>query len=90
MRYLAAAWNSHDYAAICRVSDPNARSLLVDMHREAVNLRFSRCQSEGGMYTCYFRHDYPRSMHRKGIGHAEFDVAPADDPGWYVTVVGCG
>jgi hypothetical protein len=30
-------------------------------------------------------------MHKHGIGHAYFDVGPADTPGWYMTVYeGCG
>ena len=92
MRYLAAAWNANNLDEVCHVSNPNARFLLNDMHREAVNLRLSHCKSAGvGAYVCYFDHDYPARMHRTGHGHAVFDVAAADTPGWYMTVFeGCG
>lgn len=92
MTYLASAWNRDDLADLCQVTNPNARLLLLEMHREAVNLRLSRCDEDGvGHYTCLFDHDYPKKMHRKGIGHATVDVASAEVPGWYMTVYeGCG
>ena len=94
MRYLAAAWNRHDLDALCHVSNPNARFLLHQMHDEAVNLRLNHCRSNGvgdGTFSCYFDHDYPRSMHKHGTGHAVFDVGPADLPGYYMTIYeGCG
>jgi hypothetical protein len=38
-----------------------------------------------------FDHDYPKRMHKKGVGHTFLDVAAADIPGWYMTVYeGCG
>jgi hypothetical protein len=92
MTYLASAWNRDDLADLCQVTNPNARLLLLDMHQEAVNLRLNHCQKNGiGAYGCLFDHDYPKRMRKKGIGHAWLDVAPADTPGWYMTVYeGCG
>jgi hypothetical protein len=92
MTYLASAWNRDDLADLCQVTNPNARLLLLEMHREAVNLRLAHCDKVGvGQYTCQFSHDYPKKMHKKGIGHATLDVAAADVPGWYMTVYeGCG
>jgi hypothetical protein len=92
MTYLASAWNRDDLADLCQVTNPNARLLLLEMHREAVNLRLAHCDKVGvGQYSCLFSHDYPRKMHKKGIGHATLDVASADVPGWYMTVYeGCG
>ena len=92
MTYLAAAWNHNDLAALCKVSNPNARFELEQMHREAVNLRLVSCMSIApGSYTCKFRHDYPAHMHKSGTGHAVFDVGAADNPGYYMTVFeGCG
>jgi hypothetical protein len=92
MTYLAAAWNRKDLAALCQVTNPNARFLLNDMHREAVNLRLMSCHNTGvGTYLCKFRHDYPAHMHKSGTGRAWFDVGAADNPGYYMTVFeGCG
>jgi hypothetical protein len=92
MTYLASAWNRNDLAALCQVTNPNARFLLNDMHNEAVNLRLKKCDKvDVGHYSCTFRHDYPAHMHKTGTGSTWLDVAPADDPGWYMTVFeGCG
>jgi hypothetical protein len=92
MTYLASAWNRNDLEALCKVSNPNARFELQQMHREAVNLRLVSCTSIApGSYTCKFRHDYPKHMHKSGTGHAVFDVGAADNPGYYMTVFeGCG
>ena len=92
MTYLASAWHRDDLADLCQVTNPNARLLLLEMHREAVNLRLSRCDyDEVGHYTCVFDHDYPKRMHKTGVGHTFLDVASADIPGWYMTVYeGCG
>jgi hypothetical protein len=92
MTYLASAWNRGDLTQLCEVTNPNARLLLLSMHREAVNLRFDHCTYDGvGQYSCLFDHDYPKRMHKKGTGHAVLDVASADIPGWYMTVYeGCG
>jgi hypothetical protein len=98
MTYLAAAWNRHDLAALCHVTNPNSRRLLDDMHNEALNLRLDHCakhpwNEDSYYYSCVFDHDYPKSMHmRHGkVGHAYFDAGPADTPGWYMTnYEGCG
>lgn len=92
MTYLASAWNRGDLAELCQVTNPNARLLLLGMHREAVNLRLHACEKdEVGLYTCTFDHDYPKRMHKKGVGHTFLQVAAADVPGWYMTVYeGCG
>jgi hypothetical protein len=92
MRYLAAAWNRDDLDALCAVTNPNARLLLLNMHAEAVNLQLQRCkQLPDGSYECTFTHDFPTIMHRHGKGHAWFRAAPADRPGWYMTIFeGCG
>ena len=93
MVYLASAWNRDDLADLCQVTNPNARLLLLTMHREAVNLRLDHCDKEevAGGYGCVFDHDYPKRMHKKGVGHTWVAVAPADIPGWYMTVYeGCG
>jgi hypothetical protein len=53
MVYLAYAWNRDDLADLCQVTNPNARLLLLDMHREAVNLRLDHCDKNAmGAYTC--------------------------------------
>lgn len=92
MRYLASAWNRLDYAALCQVTNPDARYLLVNMHSEAVNLRLKKCTQDGvGTYQCTFIHDYPASLHKRGHGQTWLDVAAARNPGWYMTVYqGCG
>ena len=92
MGYLAHAWNVRDYAALCTVTNPAARYLLVNMHREAVNLRLHACEKNGvGSYVCTFFHDYPARMHKSGHGRTWLDVAAAEKPGWYMTVYeGCG
>jgi hypothetical protein len=92
MRYLAAAWNRNDLDALCHVTNPNARHLLRDMHEEAVHLRLDHCDRQSlGSYVCYLDHDYPAKMRKHGVGHAVFDAAAADRPGWYMTVFeSCG
>jgi hypothetical protein len=92
MTYLAAAWNRDDLAALCQVTNPNARFVLNDMHREAVNLRLKSCdRMPSGAYACTFIHDYPRHMHKTGTGRAWMTANPADNPGWYMGgYVGCG
>lgn len=93
MRYLAAAWNRKDLAAMKRVTTPAGRTALLDMYDEAVNLRLDYCQARSGQgdYDCHFVHDYPAKMHKKGEGQAEFLAGPARNPGWYMTVfLGCG
>jgi hypothetical protein len=97
MSYLATAWNHDDLDALCHVTNPNARTLLNEMHSEAVNLRLNHCERQAGSigrtYVCFLDHDYPTSMRKLhlGHGHAVFDAAPADRPGWYMTVFeSCG
>jgi hypothetical protein len=92
MRYLAKAWNVNDLEALCAVTNPNARMLLLRAHREAVNLRLAKCRpSMDGMYSCTFRHDFPRRTQPRHSGRMWVDVAPAINPGYYMTVfVGCG
>jgi len=92
MTYLADAWNRNDLAALCQVTNPNARFELNDMHREAVNLRLKKCeQFKVGYYNCTFIHDYPARMHKSGTGRAWLVAAAADNPGWYMTIYeGCG
>ena len=92
MTYLAAAWNRDDLAAICQVTNPNSRTLLNNMHSEAVNLQLKKCERmDVGLYACTFTHDYPKHVHAKGHGKTWLEVAAADDPGWYLLdYVGCG
>lgn len=92
MTYLASAWNRDDLAALCQVTNPNARILLNDMHQEAVNLQLKKCERvDVGLYSCTFTHDYPKQMHAKGHGKTWLEVAAADNPGWYLLdYVGCG
>ncbi len=85
MRYLAAAYNTDDTTAISAVTDPAARTALMAMRPEAVNLELTSCTAtHHGDYLCSFRHDYPASMHRAGHGAALFIAAPALNPGWYM------
>ena len=92
MRYLAAAWNRNDKVALWHVTTPEGRNALDAMHDEAINLRLDSCtKNPAGDYTCEFTHDYPPSMHKKGIGHATFIAGPAREHGWYMTYFeGCG
>ena len=89
MRYLTAAYNDNDLAALGHVTTPVARVNLVAMHRTAVNLRLVGCtaQPARGDYLCSFTHDYPAAMHLSGHGNAHFIAAPADKHGWYMTVL---
>jgi hypothetical protein len=87
MRYLATAWNENNLDALCHVTNPNARTLLDAMHHEAVNLRLNHCNAmPGGTYRCFLDHDFPTWRHKHGTGQAVFQAAPADTPGWYMTV----
>jgi hypothetical protein len=89
VRYLAVAYNRNDLAALKHVSTPVARSNLLFMRPNAVNLRLVGCTANAGRgdYTCAFAHDYPAAMHRTGHGQAHFTAAPADEVGWYMTVL---
>jgi hypothetical protein len=92
MRYLAAAYNRDDPAALKKVTNASARSALVAMRQEATNLSLTGCsRRDSGDYVCHFRHDYPARLHRSGHGQAMFLAAPAGKPGWYMTVlIACG
>jgi hypothetical protein len=92
MRYLAAAYNRDDLPALKKVTNASARSALLDMRQEATNLTLTSCSRRAsGDYLCQFRHDYPSHLHRSGHGQATFIAAPADKPGWYMTVLmDCG
>lgn len=92
MRYLAAAYNRDDLAALKKVTNSPARSALIAMRQEATNLALTGCSRRAtGDYVCQFRHDYPSRLHRSGHGQATFLAAPADKPGWYMTVlIDCG
>ena len=97
MRYLAAAYNRNDLAALKKVTNPIARDALQNMRAEAVNLRLESCTRQpAGDYECNFTHDYPpgyspeaghAAEEQHDGGHATFIVAPADNPGWYMTVL---
>jgi hypothetical protein len=92
MRYLTAAYNRNDLPALKKVTNSSARSALINMRQEATNLALTSCSRRAsGDYVCQFRHDYPSRLHRSGHGHATFLAAPADKPGWYMTVlIDCG
>lgn len=92
MRYLAAAYNRNDVAALVHVTTPASRSALQSMHSEAVNLQLKSCtRNSAGDYRCDFTHDFPAAMHRTGHGTATFIAAPATLPGWYMYLfVTCG
>jgi hypothetical protein len=87
MRYLANAWNAGDEDALRHVTDPSARDRLNDMHREAMNLRLTRCDKQPeGDYLCTFAHDYPIGYQGEGTqGTALFRAGPVRRGGWYMT-----
>jgi hypothetical protein len=89
MRYLAAAYNRNDLAALMHVTTPAARHNLVFMRPTADNLQLVGCTANPGRgdYLCGFTHSFPAAMHQSGTGHAHFTVAPADRVGWYMTVL---
>jgi hypothetical protein len=88
MRYLAAAYNRNDLVALGHVTTPIVRANLVAMRRTAVNLQLVGCSANpAGDFACAFTHDYPASLHLSGTGHAHFTAAPADEHGWYMTVL---
>ena len=94
MRYLTDAWNRGDVTSLKHVTDPSARDLLNDMHREAMNLKLASCtRLDEGDYECVFTHDYPVGYagNRMDQGKAWMRVGPATRSGWYMTVYeGCG
>jgi hypothetical protein len=89
MRYLAAAYNRNDLAALKHVTTPEARSNLLFMRPTAYNLRLVGCTVNAGRgdYLCGFTHGFPAATHQAGTGHAHFTAAPADKVGWYMTVL---
>ena len=88
MRYLTAAYNRNDLRALKRVTSPPARAALLELRQEATNLQLTGCSPQPrGDYVCSFRHDFPEHRHRVGHGQATFLAAPADKPGWYMTVL---
>jgi predicted lipid-binding transport protein (Tim44 family) len=88
MRYLTAAYNRNDLPALKKVTNPPARAALLEMRQEATNLQLTGCSLQPrGDYVCSFRHDFPEHRHRAGHGQATFLAAPADKPGWYMTVL---
>jgi hypothetical protein len=90
MRYLTAAYNRNDVAALRSVTTPKARVALLEMRHEAVNLRLKSCERQpDGDYECQFSHDYPKSMPRtpQRRGAAIFLAGPAHKQGWYMTVL---
>jgi hypothetical protein len=88
MRYLASAWNRGDLTELKHVTDPAARQQLLDMHREAADLKLEKCvRQEAGDYECTFTHGFPIGYkHTTAVGHAGFLVGPARRSGWYMTV----
>jgi hypothetical protein len=92
MRYLTAAYNRGDLLALKKVTNSPARDALTAMRQEATNLVLTGCSRRAsGDYVCQFRHDYPARLHRSGHGRATFLAAPAEKPGWYMTVlIDCG
>jgi hypothetical protein len=91
MVYLAAAWNSSDLTELDQVTSPEGRQALDYMSKELVNLQLDHCTARPGMgdYICYFDHDPLPGVApgQPGARQAQFVVAPALDPGWYMTVV---
>jgi hypothetical protein len=89
MRYLAAAYNRNDLASLMHVTTPAGRHNLLLMRANAPNLQLVSCTANAGAgdYTCAFTHDFPVASQRSGHGQAHFTVAPADRPGWYMTVL---
>jgi hypothetical protein len=89
MRYLAAAYNGNDLASLMHVTTPAARHNLLLMRANAPNLQLVSCAANAGAgdYTCAFTHDFPVASQRSGHGQAHFTVAPADRPGWYMTLL---
>jgi hypothetical protein len=93
MRFLVTAYNHHDLAALKKVTTASARQALEEMRAQATDLRLRSCafRPYQGDYECTFSHGFPAAFHRTDRGHATFTVAPADRPGWYMTVLeDCG
>jgi photosystem II stability/assembly factor-like uncharacterized protein len=91
MRYLARAYNRNDISALKMVTTPRARDELLLMRTFATHLRLRSCVTDHYGHTrCNFAHGFANAP-RRAYGHADFAVAPADKPGWYMTVLeSCG
>ncbi|HEY5050571.1 MAG TPA: hypothetical protein VII50_06695, partial [Acidothermaceae bacterium] len=100
MRYLVAAYNSHDTTAEMHVTTPDARAQL-EAERQWVNtFSFAGCQVDGtqGDYICTFDMAAKVATASAGadatgtqMGEITVIVAPASRPGWYMyTSEGCG
>jgi hypothetical protein len=93
MLYLASAYNAHDATALRAVTTPQSYRELMQMRSEAVDLQLRYCTADRGRgdYICYFRHDYPASLHKSGHGASKMLIAPALNPGWYLYgILDCG
>ena len=93
MMYLARAYNGHDITALHAVTTPQSYRELMQMQSEAVKLQLRYCTPDRGHgdYICYFRHDYPASLHQSGRGTSQMLIAPALNPGWYLYgILDCG
>jgi hypothetical protein len=105
MRYLVAAYNSHDIAAERHVTTPDSRAAL-ETERQWVNtFSFHSCTLNpgGGDYSCQFdmvskvktatAHDFNPFGDDvvENMGEITVLVAPAQRPGWYMYFnEGCG
>ena len=106
MRYLVAAYNSHDIAAEMHVTTPDSRAAL-ETERQWVNtFSFHSCtpNPDGGDYNCQFDMvsmvpalPAPDSTAADSaaavteMGEITVIVAPAARPGWYMYASeGCG
>jgi len=103
MRYLVAAYNSHDIAAEMHVTTPDSRAAL-ETERQWVNtFSFHSCTLNpgGGDYICQFDMVSKVPTTDQGtdgfgddlqkMGEITVLVAPAARPGWYMYYnEGCG
>lgn len=92
MKYLAAAYNRDDVAALHYVTNQSSFKALIAMRSEAIDLQLRSCAPTGhGDYICGFRHRYPKRLHDSGYGESDFVAAPVINPGWYMYMFGdCG
>jgi hypothetical protein len=102
MRYLVAAYNTHDIVAERHVTTPDSRDSL-EQERQWVNtFRFDNCSPSGAsQYWCVFdmvskvatqttgSDDFGNDV--QSMGEITVTVLPADRPGWYMAAnQGCG
>jgi hypothetical protein len=96
MRYLAAASNHDDTAAIHQVTTPQSFKAFMGMRPELHSLHVSSCTATGrGDYICDLDYSYQyqnqTGKHWNNNAVAQVVVAPARDPGWYLyTFITCG